>query len=35
MYRHGEHTKEALSWRRRISDLQRESRNLLRRLTRS
>ena len=32
MYRHGEHTKEAVDLRRRISDLQRESRAVLSRL---
>jgi hypothetical protein len=32
MYRHGEHTKEALALRRQISDLQRKSRALLARL---
>jgi hypothetical protein len=33
MYRHGEHTKEATALRRRISELQRESRALLSRLS--
>lgn len=32
MYLHGEHTKEAVALRRRVSDLQRDSRDLLRRL---
>ena len=32
MYRHGDHTKEAVALRRRISNLQHESRALLRRL---
>ena len=32
MYRHGNHTKQAVALRRRISDLQRESNNLLRSL---
>ena len=32
MYRHGDHTKKAVALRRRISDLQRQSRELLRRM---
>lgn len=35
MYRHGDHTKEALALRRQLSDLQREARGLLNRLARS
>jgi len=33
MYRHGEHTKKAVALRRQLSDLQRQSRDLLSRLT--
>ena len=32
MYRHGDHTKDAVALRHQISDLQRESRDLMRRL---
>ena len=32
MYRHGDHTKRATALRRQLSDLQRQSRDLLRRL---